>query len=351
MSPVVSDTSKLSNQPPENTIHVLCLHGWLDNANSFDVLVPRLFGKLGAHPSRPNLKLLSLDMAGHGLSDHLPRHSDYLLHVYARDIVFLFDRHLTDWPSSNGITLLAHSMGGAVSTLLASSFPERFSHLILIENLGPLTRLASHAPTALRQHILQRLAMDSKSPPIYDSLQQSIDARQRGTSQGTLSLLGAQLLCDRGLKQAASSTGSTTAKLTWRTDQQLVSYSGISYTEPQVLAHLQSIKCPTLLIAGSRGYGFSNTDTATSDSQQNNPNNPTNSSNIEFPPANNSNSRDNEFPWIDFRARWMALGSSIKKKVVVEGGHHLHMDEKGAEETAGLVARFLTMQSGDASHL
>ena len=38
----------------------IALHGWLDNANTFDRLAPLL----------PELNLVALDFAGHGYSDH-----------------------------------------------------------------------------------------------------------------------------------------------------------------------------------------------------------------------------------------------------------------------------------------
>jgi pimeloyl-ACP methyl ester carboxylesterase len=47
------------------------LHGWLDNANSFDRLAPLL----------PELDLIALDFAGHGFSSHAARRA---LHLAAR---------------------------------------------------------------------------------------------------------------------------------------------------------------------------------------------------------------------------------------------------------------------------
>lgn len=45
----------------------VALHGWLDNANSFARLAPKLKG----------LRILALDMAGHGHSDHRPPGAGY----------------------------------------------------------------------------------------------------------------------------------------------------------------------------------------------------------------------------------------------------------------------------------
>ena len=44
---------------------VLCLHGWLDNADSFKGLAPLV--------AKDGWDVLSLDLPGHGLSDHTVR--------------------------------------------------------------------------------------------------------------------------------------------------------------------------------------------------------------------------------------------------------------------------------------
>lgn len=44
---------------------VLALHGWMDNAGSFNYLAPALIEQLGM-----DLNFVALDMAGHGQSDH-----------------------------------------------------------------------------------------------------------------------------------------------------------------------------------------------------------------------------------------------------------------------------------------
>ena len=47
---------------PENGAPIIALHGWLDNADSFQGLAPWL----------NNYRLISIDLPGHGLSDHIP---------------------------------------------------------------------------------------------------------------------------------------------------------------------------------------------------------------------------------------------------------------------------------------
>ncbi len=54
---------------PEDGLPVIALHGWLDNANSFVRLAPKLKG----------LRIVALDMAGHGHSGHRPVGAGYAL--------------------------------------------------------------------------------------------------------------------------------------------------------------------------------------------------------------------------------------------------------------------------------
>ena len=52
---------------PEDGVPVIALHGWLDNANSFARLAPKLTG----------LRIVALDLAGHGHSAHRPPGASY----------------------------------------------------------------------------------------------------------------------------------------------------------------------------------------------------------------------------------------------------------------------------------
>lgn len=62
---------------PADGLPVIALHGWLDNANSFARLAPRLKG----------LRIVALDLAGHGYSEHRPPGAGYALADYAHDVL------------------------------------------------------------------------------------------------------------------------------------------------------------------------------------------------------------------------------------------------------------------------
>ena len=85
-----------------------------------------------------------------------------------------------------------------------------------------------------------------KKMPSYSSADEAIKARRQ--SDKNLTEEAAVHLVERGLVPEAQS------RFTWRTDQQLISVSGHSYSEEQVLSILESMKCPTILILGKQGY-------------------------------------------------------------------------------------------------
>lgn len=95
---------------PEDGLPVIALHGWLDNANSFARLAPKLHG----------LRIVALDMAGHGHSAHRPAGAGYALWDYVYDVLQVAEQ--LGWKR---FALLGHSLGAIVSLVLAGALPER----------------------------------------------------------------------------------------------------------------------------------------------------------------------------------------------------------------------------------
>ncbi|MDQ6647717.1 MAG: alpha/beta hydrolase, partial [Pseudomonadota bacterium] len=103
---------------------LLALHGWLDNAASFARVAPLLAER---H------HVIALDLSGHGHSDHLPAGASYHYLDYVRDVLAVVETL-----QLHRFTLLGHSLGAGVSSLVAAAMPERIERLFLIEGLGPL---------------------------------------------------------------------------------------------------------------------------------------------------------------------------------------------------------------------
>ncbi len=206
----------------------ICLHGWLDNAASFDPLASHLCQMA---------RLICIDLPGHGKSGHRPTGTSYHLADTALDIV-----RFCDALGLTRFSLIGHSLGGAIAGLIASSFPERVERLILIESLGPLSSEPGAVSAQLKSLYEKSNEAPLKKMPIYDSVDSAIRARRLATE---LSLPSARLLCERGLAQANGG-------MTWRSDPRL-RLPTLRFTEPQVLAFLEKIRCPTLLVQATRG--------------------------------------------------------------------------------------------------
>jgi len=217
---------------PADGIHVLGLHGWLDNANTFDLLAPLL----------PGIRLVAVDLPGHGLSDHRPVGHAYHLIDYIRDVHWILDA--LGWDK---VSLLGHSMGGGIACMLAATSPERIERLALLEALAPLTTEAHDAPARLADGIRNLRKFEKKIPRRYPDTE-SMVARLRQASPG-MSEEAARVLVQRGSIEVHGGW-------TFRNDRRLRVPSLLRLTRAQVYAFLDRIVCPTLIVRAAQGFPF-----------------------------------------------------------------------------------------------
>ncbi|MEZ4382129.1 MAG: alpha/beta hydrolase [Nannocystaceae bacterium] len=213
---------------PEDGAPVLALHGWLDNASTFERLAPRL----------PGCRIVAVDLPGHGRSDHRA-HPTYYLLDYVADA--LAATAALGWSRFN---LLGHSLGASVAALAAGTFPERVERLALIEGLGPLAEEPEGAPQRLRGALERELRGVSREPRTYASVDEAAAARHRATG---LPLDAARLIVDRALEEVDG-------RWRWRTDPRLRWPSRLRLSETQICAFLGAITCPARLVVADRGW-------------------------------------------------------------------------------------------------
>jgi len=209
---------------PDGGEPVIALHGWLDNAASFQPLADEL----------PELDILALDLAGHGLSDHRPPGQHYHFVDFVADTIAAADRF--GWKR---FSLLGHSMGAGIASLIAASFPQRVRRLLLIEGLGPWGDDPRDCADHLAQATRQMLEQDMPGSRITRPFEAVIRARMRA---GNLSEEAARLLVERNTRRDSA------GNLYWRTDPRLRFRSPIYITEEQTRAFLAAICAPTLFI-------------------------------------------------------------------------------------------------------
>lgn len=214
---------------PSDGLPVIGLHGWLDNAATFDEIAPRLTG----------VNLVSLDLAGHGLSDHIAS-GGYSLWQQASTVLQVAEE--LGW---NRFALLGHSMGAIISAVLAGSLPERVIGAGLIDGLLPFTSEADHAPAQMARFLNASLKAPSKRKPVYDSVDKAITARVLGGNT-PMTREAASLLVERGLMAKGDGW-------TWRTDPQLMLPSALRFSRSHALAFIEAIRSPVCLVLAKQG--------------------------------------------------------------------------------------------------
>jgi pimeloyl-ACP methyl ester carboxylesterase len=202
---------------------MLAIHGWLDNAASFDRLAPLL----GDH------YVVAIDLPGHGRSAHRPPGDWYHSIDYLDDVLAVADA--LGWLR---FRLLGHSLGGGIASLLAAACPERVDRLLLIEALGPNVTDAEQSLAQLQRALRQRAELVNKSLRVFPSLLDAVAARQQASS---LSSAAAQVLVERG-------TRAVDGGYSWSSDPRLTAASPMRYSETQALNLLGGIRAPTFVI-------------------------------------------------------------------------------------------------------
>lgn len=221
---------------PKN-IKIICTHGWLDNAHSYLPLAHEL---LSTHQLKAHQGLLSLDWAGHGLSDHRPAGVHYHFIDYAYDLWNLLEQQ--DWQD---ITLIGHSMGGFVSNIVASLCSDRLRQLILIEAFGLLVSDGDDAFEQLLTGFNSRHKLVNSKWRDYSELSSAIDARLKSAD---FSKPLVEILVQRGCFRNAH------GRWQWRADPRVKATSPYrlpAATVEQILSH---ITVPITLIRGDKGY-------------------------------------------------------------------------------------------------
>jgi pimeloyl-ACP methyl ester carboxylesterase len=200
------------------------LHGWLDNAGSFDLLAPLL----------PACHLVALEAAGHGFSDSRSADSSYNIWQDVGDIHDV--AQALGWQR---FSLLGHSRGAAISMLFAGTFPSRVDRLVLLEGGLPIVGEATEAPANLERVLERTRELRGRGGRIFESREQAIAERVDGFSPVTTA--AAEILARRSLLAVAGGWQ-------WQADQRLKAGSELRLTPELVSAFVERVSARTLCI-------------------------------------------------------------------------------------------------------
>lgn len=206
---------------------VLALHGWLDNAASFVPLAQRLSG----------MELVALDMAGHGQSDHRAADGEYNAWSDLPDIEAVADQ--LGWEQ---FSLIGHSRGAIVSTLYASSRPERIKRLVLLDGIVPPPMDPAQTPEQLASFLADKKRLLDRPGRAFESIEGAIAVRE---DKG-LKPEAAKLIAERNVVPADGGWR-------WSFDARLRGASAMKLGTDHQQAVLNGLSMPGLLLLAGEG--------------------------------------------------------------------------------------------------
>ena len=175
----------------------IAVHGLLDNAGTFNKLVPCL---------PPGTRVTCLDLPGHGLSSALPPGCLYhwLDHVITLERVRTFLQ--LDKP-----VLLGHSMGGWICGLYASVLPKNVRALISIDGIKPISRFPEGMIPRIKEYYKTLEKLETKKISKEMSAEEAFQKLYTGTNilhgEGSITEEAVKCLLERGIKKSEDGTG------------------------------------------------------------------------------------------------------------------------------------------------
>jgi pimeloyl-ACP methyl ester carboxylesterase len=215
---------------------LVLIHGGRDHARSWDWV---------ARDLRRDYHVIAPDLRGHGDSSWVAG-GHYTIHEFVLDVAQLLDT-LDLLP----VTIVGHSLGGAVAIHYTSIYPDRVHKLVAIEGLGPpaaiLEELKGKAPWERSHEWIQQVrAFSSRMPRRYPSIEAA--ARRMLKENSFLSTEQAHHLTVHGVARNEDGTFS------WKFDNYVRVFYPQRWDSAEIRTLWGRITCPTLLMRGAESW-------------------------------------------------------------------------------------------------
>jgi len=209
------------------------LHGGRDHARSWDFVAPRYADRY---------HVIAPDLRGHGDSAWAAG-SQYAIADYVLDLAQLLN-HVGKRP----VTLVGHSLGGAVALHYAGIYPEDVVRVAAIEGLGPPPSMIVERPIEERMQdwISTMQALPARQPRRYPSLDAAVERMKEANPQ--LSNEVAHHLTVHGTMRTEDGA------YVWKFDNYVRAWPPHRYDEEGVRRLWSRIRCPVLLARGSESW-------------------------------------------------------------------------------------------------
>ena len=211
---------------------LLLIHGGRDHCRSWDWVAEIL---------RNQYHVIALDLRGHGDSSWATG-SSYPLAEFVYDIA-----QLVEQKQLKPLSILSHSMGGAISLMFTGAYPESVSRLAVIEGIfwSP-TEFERRQNTPITGRITrwvdQVRELSGRLPKRYSSLAEAVKRMRAENPRLTASQ--AEHLTVHGMNQNEDGSFS------WKFDNYIRALAPFNLAVKDVMGLWSAITCPTLLIRG-----------------------------------------------------------------------------------------------------
>lgn len=214
-------------------------HGGRDHCRSWDWVAEEL---------RQDWHVICPDLRGHGDSEWSPE-GHYGMDAFVYDFAQLV--HTLGYEK---VTIIAHSLGGNITTRFTGLFPEKVSKFINIEGLGPPPQIRrameeKGVGERMRQWVEDKRKASGRAPRKYTTLRDAYERMK--TENGFLSDEQARHLTIHGASRNEDGTWS------WKFDNYLNVWSASDLPTDQIIGLWQAITCPMLMLWGKDSFANS----------------------------------------------------------------------------------------------
>jgi pimeloyl-ACP methyl ester carboxylesterase len=215
---------------------LVLVHGGRDHCRNWDWVAQRLC---------QDWHVLAPDLRGHGDSEWVMG-ANYGMIDYVYDLA-----QLVHQKKLAPVTIIGHSLGGAISLSYTGIHPENVAKVVAIEGLGPPPAfIAERAKMQIHERMTEWIgsmrALAGRTPRKYASIDEALARMQ--TENPRLAPSQARHLTVHGVNQNEDGTYS------WKFDNYVRAFSPYSFNTADARALWRRITCPTLLVRGMESW-------------------------------------------------------------------------------------------------